>query len=346
MPIDLRKHQPDFGQFLKALRRQGRPAHLPFYEHVASSGFMAERLGKPVAAMGWTKPGYHRAYADFWLGMGFDCVPMEISLRIKLPEGHGGLSEGSEAMTCIRTMDDFERFPWPKASDPLELRHFEEVGRGLPDGARIVGGVACGPYEWVSMMMGVMGLSYALVDCPELVARMFGKFRELHVGAVKLLAQLDCVGALRQGDDLGFKTSTFLPPEVLREHVFPTYRDMAAAAHAAGKPFLLHSCGNLGEVYEDLVGCGIDGKHSFEDGILPVAEFKRLYGRRITPLGGMDVDFLCRSSADQVRAAARRMVEDCYGDGHWAMGTGNSLPDYMPVANYVAALEAAREAAG
>ena len=346
MPIDLRKHRPDFEQFLKVLRRQGRPDHLPFYEHVASAGFMAERLGRPVAAMGWNKPGYGQAYVDFWLGLGFDCVPMEIPLRIKLPEGHGARTEGSEAFAVIRTMEDFEKFPWPKASDPLELRYFEEVGRLLPDGARIVGGVACGPYEWVSMMMGVIGLSYALADSPELVGRMFGKFRELHVAAVKLLAEMDCIGALRQGDDLGFKTATFLPPGLLREHVFPTYRAMAAAAHAAGKPFVLHSCGNLAEVYDDLVDCGVDAKHSFENAILPVAEFKRRWGRRMTPLGGMDVDLLCRAGLDEIRAEARRLVESCFADGHWAMGTGNSLPDYLPVGNYLAALEAAREAAG
>ena len=37
--------QPDFEQFLKVLTRQGTPTHLPFYEHIASSGFIRDRLG-------------------------------------------------------------------------------------------------------------------------------------------------------------------------------------------------------------------------------------------------------------------------------------------------------------
>jgi uroporphyrinogen decarboxylase len=346
MPIDLRRHRPDFEQFLKVLRRQGRPEHLPFYEHIASSDFINGRLGRKLPDKGWSQPGYAPGYVEFWLGLGFDCVPMEIPLRIAVPAGRDGLSGGSEAVPLIRTMEDFEKFPWPKASDPLNLAPFEVVGKLLPDGAKVAGGVACGPYEWTSRMMGVMGLFYALVDCPELVGLVFRKFRELHVSAVKLLAGMDCIGALRQGDDLGFKTSTFLPPELLREHVFPTYRDMAAAAHAAGKPFILHSCGNLAEVYEDLIACRIDAKHSFENTILPVAEYKKRWGKRMTPLGGMDVDFVCRASPDEIRAETRRLVEQCFADGHWAMGTGNSLTNYMPVASYVAALEAAREAAG
>ncbi|MBT3342998.1 MAG: hypothetical protein HN712_08885 [Gemmatimonadetes bacterium] len=37
--------QPDFDQFLKVLTRQGTPTHLPFYEHIASAGFISARLG-------------------------------------------------------------------------------------------------------------------------------------------------------------------------------------------------------------------------------------------------------------------------------------------------------------
>ena len=45
---------------------------------------------------------------------------------------------------------------------------------------------------------------------------------------------MDAIGALRQGDDLGFKTSPFLCPDDLRRFVFPVYKKMVATAHAAG----------------------------------------------------------------------------------------------------------------
>ena len=137
-----------------------------------------------------------------------------------------------------------------------------------------------------------------------------------------------------------FKTSTFLCPAHLREYVFPIYAEMARIAHEAGKPFILHSCGNLDAVYDDLIdGCGIDAKHSFEDVILPVTEFKRCYGDRVTPLGGLDVDFICRASEPELRRYVRQVAEVCYADGFWALGTGNSLTDYMPVENYLIVLE-------
>lgn len=332
--------QPDFSQFLKVLWRSGKPDHLPFYEHVASPGFIARRTGTDFDRMPGGSRDYWQTYVDFWLGMGYDCVPMEIPLRCPLGQGHGGITEGSEAHVVIKDRKDFEAYPWPAESEPIDFSHFEVVASMLPDGAKIVGGVCAGPYEWVSQMMGTIGLSYALVDDPELVEMVFAKIGSLHTSAVRQLATMNFIGALRQGDDLGFKTSTFLSPELLRRFVFPIYKQMTSLAHAQGKPFILHSCGNLADVYKDLIeDCKIDAKHSFEDVILPVSEFKKLYGRRVTALGGLDVDVICRSTEDEVRAYARKQIEACFEDGFWALGTGNSLTDYMPVENYIAVLE-------
>jgi len=334
------KREPDFEQFLKVLWRSGRPDYLPFYEHIASPGFITRRTGTPFDKMSVDDPDYWRIYVDFWLGMGYDCVPMEIPLNCPLPQGSGGLSEGSEARLVIRNLQDYENYPWPEETAAIEFKHFETVADLLPEGAKIVGGVCAGPYEWVSQMMGTIGLAYALADAPELVELVFRKIGALHHSAVRQLASMDAIGALRQGDDLGFKTSTFLSPDLLRRHVFPIYSEMVAEAHRAGKPFILHSCGNLDGVYEDLIeDCRIDAKHSFEDAILPVAEFKRRYGDRVTALGGLDVDVICRSTEEEVRVYARRNIEECFRDGCWALGTGNSLTDYMPVDNYIAVLE-------
>jgi len=120
---------------------------------------------------------------------------------------------------------------------------------------------------------------------------------------------MDSIGALRQGNDLGFKTSTFPKPNDLRTFVLPLYRDMVELAHRQDKPFILHSCDSLGEVYGDLIDyCRIDAKHSFKEVILPAEAFKQHYGERITPLGGLDVDAICRRSEQEIRAPTREGV--------------------------------------
>ena len=335
------KRDVDFSEFLKVLKREGTPAYLPFYEHVYSPMFVSTRTGTEFYKLTPDDDGYWETRVDFILGMGYDCFPMEIPPYLPTPEGHvGAVSEESEAKVCIRSWEDFEKYPWPSLDAPLDFSHFEKVAGLLPSNVKIVGGVCAGPYEWASGMMGTIGMSYLMADEPELVEAVFEKIGSIHHAAVKQLATMDCVGALRQGDDLGFKTSTFLSPNQLRQLVFPTYKKMVAEAHANGKPFILHSCGNLTDVYEDLIAdVKIDAKHSFEDIITPVEVFKKQYEGRVTPLGGLDVDFICRHSEDEIRAYTRSKIEQCFYDGYWALGTGNSLTDYMPVENYIAVLD-------
>lgn len=341
------RREVDTSEFVKILRREGRPAYLPFYEHGYSPGFFASRLGMRVDQVPpWGTPEYHRLYVDFWLGMGWDHIPLEIGLNCPLVAGKRAFSVGSESHAVIHTWEDFERYPWPDVSKPINFEHFEIVARYLPSGIKIVGGVGAGPYEWATLMMGVEGLSIALAMEPELVQAVFERLGELHVSADKTIASMDFVAALRQGDDLGYKTSTFLSPAHLRQYVFPIYRRMVATAHAADKPFILHSCGNLEAIYDDLIdNCRFDAKHSFEDTILPVDQFKARYGHRITPLSGLDVDTICRGTAGEIRAYARRMIDACFADGHWALGTGNSLTDYMPVENFLIAIDEGMKAA-
>lgn len=343
----LRRKHPDFEQFRRTLLRRERPTHLPFYEHIASEGFIMRRLG--ITAEQWPREqsAFWKLYVNFWLDLGFDCIPMEIPPRLTLPPGHGAASEESEAFVVFRNRADYEKYPWPAESDPIEFQHFDEAAKWLPDGVKIVGGVNAGPYEWVSRMVGTVGLAYLLADDPDLVAEIFHRIGALHISACRQLAQRPFIGALRQGDDLGFKTSTFLSPELLRQLVFPTYRQMVAAAHDHGKPFILHSCGNLATVYDDLIDdCRIDAKHSFEETILPVEQFKARYGQRVTPLGGLDVDLICRGTPEEIRRYTRKKIEQCFADGYWALGTGNSLTNYMPVENYLIALEEGLAIAG
>ena len=334
----------DYTQFINAITRKERPNHLPAYEHVASAGFISRRLGKDINSVLPGSVEYWKMYVDFWLGMGFDVVPMEIPLKLTLGNlGSSGASFGSEARVVISSWDDYERYCWPDIDDPLDFGQFDIVAGLLPEGVRIVGGVCMGPYEWLSEMMGTMGLSYALADEPELVAAVAERIGQLHISADQRIAQMDAVCALRQGDDLGFNSATFLSPDLLRKLIFPTYKQMVAAAHDNGKPFVYHSCGNLSLVYDELIDeIHIDAKHSYEEKITPVEVFKAKYGDRCTPMGGLDVDFICRRSEDEIRAYTRSKIDACYADGFYTIGTGNSLTDYMPVENYMIVLDEAR----
>ncbi len=95
---------------------------------------------------------------------------------------------------------------------------------------------------------------------------------------------------------------------------------------------------------DDVIALGIDAKHSNEDVIAPFDEWISLYGERIGLLGGIDVDLLCLQEpaaiVETVFDQGRRFRASAHG---YALGSGNSIPDYVPVEGFLAMVEAANK---
>ena len=139
---------------------------------------------------------------------------------------------------------------------------------------------------------------------------------------------------------MGFKTGPMIAPVHLRKYVFPLQKKVAAVAHEQGKLFLLHACGNLEAAMDDLIDdVGIDGRHSFEDVIEPVESFTARYGHRVAVLGGVDMDILARGTEERVRARTRQILEACAPSGAYALGSGNTVANYLPLRNFLAMLD-------
>ncbi|MBA7705022.1 hypothetical protein ES703_113846 [subsurface metagenome] len=258
-----------------------------------------------------------------------DTAELSRDQRVWVDEHHG----------VIETREDFEKYPWPSPRD-VDYSFIENLSKILPDGMMVIGSTNGGVLENVTWLMGYENLCYVLYDDRHLAKDMFDRVGEILLSAYSTMAQMEWVGALVLGDDMGFRTSTMMSPEHLREYVLPWHKKIAEAAHAYDKPFILHCCGNVDEIMEDFIEyVGIDAKHSFEDVIMPVTEVKRKYGERISILGGIDMDFLCRASPDEVRRYVRRVLNECAPGGGYCLGTGNSVANYINLENYLTMLD-------
>jgi len=152
------------------------------------------------------------------------------------------------------------------------------------------------------------------------------------------------VGALLVNDDWGFRTQTLLSVADMRKYVFPWHKQIVATAHNAGKPAVLHSCGFANEIMHDIIhDMKFNAKHSFEDVIEPIEQAYPKYGRDIALLGGIDVDYMIRATPDAIKARARKLLEMSAQYNNYALGTGNSVPDYIPDEHYFAMTSVALE---
>jgi len=336
--------EPDWRHFHEVMKNR-RPKRLPIYEHLISTAVMEKVLGVPFSSTDDLSEFFHH-YCGFFREMTYDVVPYEVCITEILPQS-GALSGGKPGP--IQNRADFKAYPWddlPAMYWELAEPRFTALAEAMPEGMKAVGGVGTGVFENSEDLVGLMYLPFMQSDDPGLYADLFTRIGDLMLAIWKefLKRHKETFVACRFGDDLGFKSSLLTNPATVRERIIPQYRRIVDAVHAAGKPFLYHSCGCIFEVMEEILSTGIDAKHSNEDAIAPFERWIVDYGDRIGLLGGLDMDFLCQRSPEEVKAATmelgRRSWEKARG---FALGSGNSIPEYVPLDNYLALIEGSCE---
>jgi uroporphyrinogen decarboxylase len=253
----------------------------------------------------------------------------------------GGRTFQDEHTGPIMSWDDFENYPWPDPNAPEATSRLEWFQENLPDDMCIIGSGGLGHFdEYITWLMGYETLCYALFDQRDLVGAIADKLQEIYRVCMQRILQFDRVKIVWASDDMGFKTGLMISPDDTRQFVLTGHKELAAMSHAAGRPYLLHACGKLTDIIDDLIDdVKIDAKHSFEDTIEDVCKVKRTYGQRIALIGGIDVDFLCRSDEAAIRQRTRDTLDACMGGGGYCLGTGNSVANYIPLDNYLAMVD-------
>jgi len=247
-----------------------------------------------------------------------------------------------EHQGLIMDRDDFERFAWPPV-EAVNIVPVEYTASKLPEGMKVMAFIT-GIFEDLKRLMGIEQMAIKSIEEPELCGDILERLTVLAEEAVDKSAAHPDVVAIFYGEDMGFNTSLMLSPAWMREWVVPRLKRIGDACHRHGKPFLLHSCGQIDALMEDLIEVvGIDARHSFQDNIEPVEEVYGKYGDRISILGGLDVDLLARGTQREVSERTRRILEVCAPGGGFCMGSGNSVTNFVRIENYYAMLDETRK---
>jgi uroporphyrinogen decarboxylase len=370
VPLD--RPKPDIQRFLDAVSGRKVPDRPPIEEYLIDNALMMPII-EDLMGRKWvdtpdktefiggqmdfsqenleTINGWLDNQIAFWYHMGYDYVRVEVSLPLPAIshvagdtargwEDHNRAWQGLEP-GAIQTWVDFEKYPWPEITDDSFYIH-QYICEHLPEGLGFITCHAGGVYEHVSRLMGYEGLCYALYDNRRLVEAVIRRIGELIYEYNRRLLQIEGISAIFQGEDLGFKTQTLIPPQDIREFFLPWHKKYAELVHGAGLPYYLHSCGKIDDLMEDLIeDVKIDAKHSFQDNVLSITEYKRRWGDRVGLLGGVDVDRLTSSDPNDLRKYVRHVIDTCAPGGRFAVGAGNSIPSYIPLENYLTMLDEA-----
>jgi len=363
MRIPLENPSPDKENFKKIILRQTIPQKPPFMElHIdkeiireLTEDWLGKKWIEPSSNDRESQKAYLMNYIDCWYRLGFDCIRLTADFRfssgyhfesrtrggkdtVQLARGERKWTE--EGKGIISSWDDFEKYPWPSMDD-VDNWAVDFVTENLPEGMGFLACPSAGIFEiGLNILFGAETLSYLLYDDPKLVKAVFDRAGELILDWYKSIIGVKNLVGFFQGDDMGYKTATIISPKFIREYILPWHKKIAQLAHDNGLLYILHSCGNLESIMEDLINdVKIDAKHSFEDEIMPVPQFKAKYGDRIAVIGGVDVDKICRLDEPDLRKYVRNIIDECMPGGGYLLGSGNSVTNYVPLKNYLIVLD-------
>jgi uroporphyrinogen decarboxylase len=339
IPHDIRAQRaPDWRRLLSALRRESEPERVPFYELFVEETMVSRIMERPYSIAAEVELFYNLChdYVNFTPDSGL-LQSDSLLLDDTGANNVGGKREWANSNDGVLShREALAGYPWRKPGTWC-CERYDEYARLLPEGMGIVIR-PLGVFENVRRLVGLVPLSYALFDDEPFAAEVFERAGEAIYGSLKATfdhVDLSKAFAVIMGDDLAAGCNTIMSPDVYRKYVFPWMKKAADLAHAHDMPFGLHSCGNNETIMEELIeDVGIDAKHSFQDNVIPVQDFKRKYGRRLAVLGGIDMHKLSTLSALEFRPYCEEVLTDCRTGGGYALGTGNSPATYIRLENF------------
>jgi uroporphyrinogen decarboxylase len=130
-------------------------------------------------------------------------------------------------------------------------------------------------------------------------------------------------------DDYGFKNGLFMRPELYRKYIFPWIKRICDAAHKRDCKIMLHSDGDLYEIFEDIINCGVDVINPVESTTAnpnyDIFKLNEKYGDKITFSGNLSPTKLALAEISEIEGDAKRLIKELAPGGGYIFGSGHSI---------------------
>lgn len=242
----------------------------------------------------------------------------------------------------VREGDSLNRLELPSTDIPERFGLLAEYCRRYKY-QKAVGFAMRAGFLWASALMGTAELLYAMAANADFVHSLldllFRRQTELATTAVRNGADI-----IFETDDYAYNSGPLFSPEMFSRFISPHLREFTAAVHAVGGIVIKHTDGNINQLLDLLVDCGIDGIHSLDPGAgMKIKDVKQKYGQKISLWGNIDCgNLLCLGSRQEIIQAVRECIRDAAPGGGFVLTSANSITGKVPPENYAAMLRAGR----
>ena len=237
----------------------------------------------------------------------------------------------------IFTEAEFGDYVFPKPDEKLIREKCERLQKRDDQFRMYIIGFSLFERGWTLRSMPELLIDFLINK--EFAHELLDKIVEYNLAVVDIVAQYD-IDCIFYGDDWGQQKGLIMGPALWREFLKPGLKKMYDKVKEHGMYVCQHSCGDISEVFPDLIELGLDAYNTFQPEIYDVAEMKRLYGDKITFYGGISTQrLLPKASPEEVKSEMKRLMDILGKDGGYIVAPTHSMPNDIPTENVLAFLE-------
>ncbi len=226
--------------------------------------------------------------------------------------------------------------------DPLDERHFQDIpARISAFGDRLrVFQISFSLYERAWSMRGMENLMMDFFINPDFVRELLNAIAEYNIAQIKKAVSYD-IDAVVFGDDWGQQQGLQMGPDIWHEFIYPVLKRMYSTVRNAGKYVLIHSCGDVDELFDDLVAIGVNCFNPFQPEVMDVENLVKSYRGRLSFHGGLSTQrTLPFATEEDVRWETRNLIE-LGRDGGFILSPAHAVKGDVPVQNMIAFIDQA-----
>lgn len=224
--------------------------------------------------------------------------------------------------------------------DPLDRRFFADIPEKIarfPDRFRVFQ-IGFSLYERAWTLRGMERLMIDFYDQPAFVHELLGRIADYNIAQAREAIGYD-IDAVYFGDDWGQQHGLQMGPRLWRQFIRPQLERMYGAVRQSGKFVMIHSCGDVDELFDDLVEIGLSCFNPFQPEVMDVYGLLPRYRGRLAFYGGLSTQrTLPFGTAGDVRAEVRRLLE-LGRDGGYIFAPAHDVEGDVPLENMLAAIE-------